>query len=311
MAPLDYAHSENALVRIEGESRFGKTERVKTWCAANPGKARLVFTPSSSTESDLVRAVVEALGIDFGYQTPARQLRETVEYILRHSRLMVVFDEAHFLFPTRFTANTTPMRLNWVRTQIVDRQCGCALISTPQDYGHSVTCFVKATGHNIQQFLGRIMMERRLPSQLDRADLLAVAQVHFPGFDPDVMDLIIGRAMASESYLMALEAIAKRARFIAKRDGHSAITLVDLDLAMSELVPDTARLAGNAPGSVLKPRRAVRGAPATPQTEPRETLAVAPPDRRGPLAGPSRDVRDDVADERNRLAGLEVAISAV
>ena len=34
---LEYAWSEKALVQITGDSRFGKTEAVKTWCMMHPG----------------------------------------------------------------------------------------------------------------------------------------------------------------------------------------------------------------------------------------------------------------------------------
>jgi hypothetical protein len=134
-------------------------EAVKTWCRMNPGKARLVQTPCSNSDADLYRAVAEAFGLDFSYQTSIRKLKEKVEYVIRFAGLMPVFDEAHFLLPTRFTANTAPMRLNWVRTQIVDRECPVALVTTPQTYKHCVEKFVKATGHNIDQFLGRTMMQ--------------------------------------------------------------------------------------------------------------------------------------------------------
>jgi hypothetical protein len=48
--------------------------------------------------------------------------------------------------------------------------------------------------------------------------------------------------MQSESYLLAVESIAKRARYIARRDNHPSVTLEDLDVAIAEVLPATARL---------------------------------------------------------------------
>ena len=62
---MEYAWQEKALVHVEGDSRFGKTQSVKTWCAAWPGKARLVTVPCSNSDADLIRAFAEALGMDF------------------------------------------------------------------------------------------------------------------------------------------------------------------------------------------------------------------------------------------------------
>ena len=49
------------------------------------------------------------------------------------------------------------MRLNWLRTQVVDRKMPVALVSTPQDYNHAADKFVRASGFNLAQWTGRIM----------------------------------------------------------------------------------------------------------------------------------------------------------
>jgi hypothetical protein len=96
------------MVRIDGDSRFGKTESVRTWCAMYPGRVRLVDVPCTTADGDLYRAVAEQLGIEFSYNTPAQKLRETLEYVLRFARLMIVLDEGHFLIqPALFTWDAT------------------------------------------------------------------------------------------------------------------------------------------------------------------------------------------------------------
>jgi hypothetical protein len=72
---------------------------------------------------------------------------------------------------------------------------------------------------------------------LEFNDLLAVARIHFPEVDLDYLELIASKAQQSESYLFAVESIAKRARYISKRDNHPKILLEDLDLAIAEVIP--------------------------------------------------------------------------
>jgi hypothetical protein len=268
---LEYAWSEKGLVQITGDARFGKTEAVKTWCMMHPGKARLVTTPCSNYEADIWRAVADALGIEHTYKTNPRKLKELVEFTVNHSGLMFVFDEAHFLFPARLSPTTFPMRLNWVRTQIVDRKCPVALVSTPQDYSRAADKFVKASGYNLAQWTGRTVHQTILPGELEFDDLLAIAKIKCPELDGDFQELIAAKALQSENYIMAVEAIGKRARYIAKRDGHPETTLADVKLAIAEVIPTSAPV----PAAATRPAPATAASPA-PIRQTRPAAASAP-----------------------------------
>jgi hypothetical protein len=224
-------------------------------------------------------------------------LKAKVEYVIHFSGLMFVADEAHWILPTRFTANTPPMRLNWLRSFVVDKDCPLVTVSTPQDYKHCLAKFTRATGHNIQQWLGRKMLNVTLPNELEQDDLMAVARVHFPDLDDDFLQVIVGTAMRSESYLMAVEAIAKRVRFIARRDNHPSVTLADLKLAISEIIPGQAAPAPAAPVPVDRPaqrplatRRGRIVKPAVPalQMPPGRSVAAAP--AAAALEAPARSI---------------------
>jgi len=234
---LDYAYSENCSVRIEGDSRFGKTQSIETWATMRPGRARLVNVPASNTLIDLLRKVADAAGIAYSYKTNQNELKAKVEYVIQHCRLFFIFDECAFLVPQTYSKTSAPVRLNWVRTEIVDRHLPFAAVVTPQSFHGAVKQFVKTTGYVMEQFLGRTLLTVPLPSELEEKDLIAVAKIHFPEMDEDHLGLIAAQAMLSENYLMAVEAIAKRARYIAKREKHRTITLKDLDIAISEVIP--------------------------------------------------------------------------
>jgi len=252
---LDYALAENCSVRIEGDSRFGKTQSIETWTGLRPGLARLVNVPASNTLIDLLRKVADAYGISYTYKTSQNELKAKVEYVIQHSRLFLVFDECAFLVPQTYSKTTAPVRLNWVRTEIIDRHLPFAAVVTPQAFHGAVKQFVRATGYVMEQFLGRTLLTVPLPSELEEKDLIAVARIHFPEMDDDHLGLIAAQAMLSENYLMAVEAIAKRARYIARREKHRAITLSDLDTAISEVIPPASPAPASEPVRKAAPAR--------------------------------------------------------
>ena len=88
-----------------------------------------------------------------------------------------------------------------------------ALVSTPQDYNHAAAKFVKASGFNLAQWAGRIVHQTVLPGEFEFDDLLAIAKLKAPELDGDFQELIVAKALQSENYIMAVEAIATRARY--------------------------------------------------------------------------------------------------
>lgn len=235
---LDYAWAERVMVRIEGDSRFGKTESIETWCAMHPGRARLVTVPCSNADADFYRAIADALGIAYSFKSKAPALREAVEYVVRHAGLMLVFDEAHFLFPQRYSDSTPPMRLNWIRTNLIDRDMPCVIVATPQDYKTSGKRYVKKTGYTFAQWLGREGYHVTLPAELSQADMLAVARVHFPEINEPLLKVIVAAAGLSDAYLKAVENIARRARYLAGKAGRTSPGRAEVERAITETIPD-------------------------------------------------------------------------
>jgi AAA domain len=234
---LDYALQERVMVRIEGDSRFGKTESVRAWADMRPGLARVVEVPSSNSLEDLLRRVAESLGLAFSYGTRGQILRERIEYVLKQSGIFLIFDEAAFLVPQNYTPTTAPARLNWVRREVADRKLPLALIHTPQTFMPAVEKFVKKTAFSMQQFTGRNYRIVELPTEMDREDLIAVARIHFPELGIEYLEVIADLAELSENYLQMVEAVAKLSRFVARREGHHRITVSDIETAASELIP--------------------------------------------------------------------------
>ncbi len=233
---LDYAWAERKFVRIDGNTRFGKTESAKTWCAMHPGKVRMIKVPSSNSERDLVRAFAEALG----FTAFSAKVIDDVHYVLRYGRIGFVLDECHFLLAAKYGRHTTPARLNWFRTRVVDQGLPCAIVTTPQTFNPQMRRYVRATGYDMQQFEGRVSLLVALPETLKKEDMFAVARLHFPRFGEAKLQLIIGAALKSESYLKAVEDIACRARWLGRKRGSESVNLQDVEAAIRDVVPEAA-----------------------------------------------------------------------
>lgn len=232
---LDYALAEKVMVRIEGGSRFGKTEALSAWVDMRPGLARLVRVPCDNSMASFFKRIGEALGIDCSYGSNPSRLKERVEYIIQHSGLFLLLDEAHFLAPMNFTETTSPHRLNWVRTEVVDRHLPLAISVTPQAFKGAIDRFVKKTRYDMTQFFGREFLPCVLPEVLSEADLISVARIHFPMLGDNALGYIANEARLSQNYLQAVEAIARRTRFLAGKRG-GAVRLKDVETAVSEVL---------------------------------------------------------------------------
>ena len=257
---LDYALKAKKMVRIEGSSRFGKTEALAAWTDMRPGLARLVRVPCDNSMNSFFKRIGEALGIDCSYGSSAARLKERVEYIIQHSGLFLALDEAHFLVAQNYGATSAPNRLNWVRTEIVDRGLPLALIVTPQSFSQALDRFVRKTGYNMDQFLGRQALSCPLPDELSEADLIAVARIHFPELGENALDYIANEARLSQNYLQAVDAISSRAKHLASlRNGR--VSLKDVKTAVKEVLGrriSPAAPEGDAPETVVEAPKAPR-----------------------------------------------------
>lgn len=272
-------------VMISGNSRFGKTEAAKTRCEMEPGRYRLVNTPASNSIGDLLREVAESLGIEVGPQNNLRQLRERIDYVLRFASLVLVFDEFHFIFPTAFSRNSNPPRLNWVRRSVVDKKIAAVFIYTPQDYQRASKAFQRVTKFAIEQFDGRVAATAYLPENLSEADLFAVARVHFSDLSESTLQFVVDEALNREkNYISGVAHIAKLAWDNARENGRSRPLLCDIKEAIGMRYPQApasttgdSKIASKKGGSSRVPQDVCKPVATRPQISP----ATLPESRRG------------------------------
>ncbi|HEV8544243.1 MAG TPA: AAA family ATPase [Verrucomicrobiae bacterium] len=234
---LNFAWQQGVMVRIEGDPRYGKTEAIKAYREMYPGRVRLITVPSDATETEFFEAVAEGMGIEITAYGTAVELRRRIDFVLKNSRLLLIFDEAAFLLPDKYSENTAPIRMNWVRTRVADRGLPTALIITPQSFDERFRRYIRKTNYRFEQFLGRTA-RFVMPEILDKEDVIAVAEKHFPGIALPFLKKIAGRAMRLSGFLQAVEMTAKYALFLASEAGREGrVEEADVIAAIEQMLP--------------------------------------------------------------------------
>lgn len=232
---LDYTRSARTISIIDGASRLGKTFAVRQYCQASAGLARYVQVPSSSDEISFLRAIAASLGLSIHLGGKAVDMRARIEEVLHTGDLMLVLDEAAYLYSQTWQRYSQPARVNWIMTALANFGVSVALVSCPHFY-NAQTRTEKLTGWNSAQFIGRIGHVERLPDKLTISDLLAVARAMLPGADARAHAPLASYAAVSKKHLASIEAVVKRARWLAERQGRGEPTVADVQTALKEAV---------------------------------------------------------------------------
>lgn len=296
---LDYAREMRRLVLVDGLPRIGKSHAAQTWCELNAGCARYVQVPSTNDEIGFFREIAKALGISSGLGCKAVELRERIENVLHTGQLMLVFDEAHYAFPTNNCRNTQPGRINWIMTALLNKGVPVALVTTPQFF-RTQSAIEKATSWTSAQFTGRIGHYEKLPEVMPRADLVAVARSLVPEAAADSIEALVIYASNSQKYIEGIKAVRDRARFILKREGRQKLLLRDVMRAIDgSVMPSDAAFASALNAPAVEParrqsRQPVANVPSTPlqrDCKPAETASA-----------PARNMRPLVVEESEQVA---------
>ena len=204
--------------------------------------AGLVRVPESNDEREFYAAYAEAFGMDVTSLTSKKVLKDRVQFTLRNSGLFCVHDEAQRLIPIRYHKDTPPQRLEWVRSQIMDRHLPCAFFCTPQSQEESLARYRDRTHYNMEQWLGRMPKPVLISDKPTYEDLMAVARARFDDFPKagleemcDAADEKIERAGArlnGEGGFKIIEHAGARARYLAEQRG-ARVSLADIREAVA------------------------------------------------------------------------------
>jgi hypothetical protein len=258
---LEYAKDTRCLTLIDGPARTGKTFAAKDWCERSAGLARYVQVPCTNDDRAFFSAIASALGLSCSRNYKAAEIRDRIEETLASGDLLLVLDEAHYLWPQNWQRFAMPARVNWVMTALVNRGVPVALVTTPQFY-NAQKQVERNTGWTSEQFIGRIGHVERLPQRLDKSDLFTVAKALLPEGDVATWKALAAYADLSKKHLASIEAIVKRAHWLARQDDRQAATSGDVKRAMKE--------------SVIPSDEALAQSLATPAKASRRTFAMPP-----------------------------------
>lgn len=261
---LDYALQGKCLVLIEGQARIGKTFAAKAWCAEALGKARYVQVPSTNDEGSFFRAIAKALGVCCGRGWKVVQLRQRIEDVLQTGDLILVMDEAHYLWPVSDCRHNLPGRINWIMTALVNHNVPVALVTTPQ-FIATQKAVEKRTHWTSEQFIGRIGHYLPLPNSLSDADLVKVAKVCLPEGDARSIEMLVRYAQGSAKYLAGIESVVRRARYLASKEQRQKVGRADVKRAIKEsVIPSDSALADALSTSTRQGRRGNKALPEKP-----------------------------------------------
>ena len=120
---LDHALAIGKMVVIEGESGSGKTTAADAWCSPHQGRARFVSLSGITHKTGFFRQLATAIGLSAS-KRKASDMQVKVEEFFRKTRLMLVIDEAHYLFPRlQQRSQSRPGRLDQYRACQSQRTC--------------------------------------------------------------------------------------------------------------------------------------------------------------------------------------------
>jgi hypothetical protein len=238
---LDHCLDIGKMVVIEGQSGSGKTTAVEAWCAAHQGEARFVSLSGITHKTGFFQKLATAIGLAAS-KRKATDMQFKVEEFFRKTGLMLVIDEAHYLWPQHERSHSNPELVDWVNTALVNQAVPVALICTDQ-FAKVKARVERRTGWTSEQFEHRVKRYKKLPSSPTKRDLEAVAEkllatrwnereqkwsLSGPAVPRDFVRIVVGYALTCKMRLPAVADTITEARYQARKSGRLAIAATDI-----------------------------------------------------------------------------------
>lgn len=236
---MSFAYRNKSLAVIHGTERLGKSVATRLWQESNAGRARLIDLTAATTDILFYQELFKALGCGSVKRGDANELRAGIRAAVENRDLMLIFDEAHCLFG--LSARASVKRLEYIRTEFVNRGIPVVLVVTPQ-FSDRLREMERTTGFNTNQFRGRITKWAELPKKPSRADVECVCRFMLPTLDDECAALLVDCAMSADTPLSALHNAVLEARSLGEKEGRDATapdivrTAIGYSLATRQMV---------------------------------------------------------------------------
>jgi KaiC/GvpD/RAD55 family RecA-like ATPase len=242
---LDHALAIGKMVVIEGESGSGKTTAAEAWCAQHQGEARFVSLSGITHKTGFFRKLAMTIGLAAS-KRKGSDIQVKVEDFFHKSRLMLVVDEAHYLWPRLQQRESSPVLVDWINTALVNHNVPVALICTDQ-FAKLKKRVEERTGWTSEQLEHRVKRYKKLTALPTKQDLEAVAtkllavrwNMHEQRWNiadstphRDFVRMVVGYALTCKMRLPAIAATVEEARYQALKAGRSSVIATDIRTAI-------------------------------------------------------------------------------
>jgi hypothetical protein len=238
---LDHCLDIRKMVVMEGDSGSGKTTAAEVWCAAHQGQARFVSLSGITHKTGFFQKLATAIGLAAS-KRKATDMQVKVEEFFRRTGLMLIIDEAHYLWPQHQRSHSNPELVDWVNTALVNHNVPVAMICTDQ-FAKLKARVEKRTGWTSEQLEHRVKRYKKLSSTPTKEDLEAVASkllamrwnshdqrwnASGPTPQRDFIKMVVGYALTRKMRLPAVANTVEEARYQARQHGRSQILATDI-----------------------------------------------------------------------------------
>jgi predicted CopG family antitoxin len=242
---LDRALATPRMTVIEGPSGSGKTHAVELWCRLHLGEARFVTLSGITHRTGLFQKIGATLGLAI-CQHASSKLQAKVEAHLATTKLMLVIDEAHFLWPQHKRNHSAPELIDWIDT-VVNMDVPVALICTDQ-FTKLKSHVERQTGWTSDQFIHRTPWKETIETRPTKEDLRRVTEsllryrwtetderwMFDAASAPDQVNVNVTAAYAASNLLPlpSIRSIIDEARMLARERGRYTVGALDVKRAL-------------------------------------------------------------------------------
>jgi hypothetical protein len=200
------------------------------------GQARYVQLTGITNRTTFFRKLGKALGVAMGKGFSAGRIQTRVEDFLQRTKLMLVIDEGHYLWPQGKRIESHPELVNWLNTACYNERVPFAISATEQ-FTVRRQHIERQTDWSSEQSRRRIRKVFCLEALPSVDDLKAVARkllADAGDLGENAVEYAVGYALTARGYFQTLTDAIDDARLIAKRDKRDRITFKDLKTAIQD-----------------------------------------------------------------------------